>query len=117
MLCNWLVAFFCFEYKWASRGWTLERRIEHFESRWAYFAGLPCTALAFAFPIFLSAGFFAMLFPVYIIMANRASPSPKPSEAVRYTLWPERMAIFSIPSRVNNAILSALCGPRRARRQ
>ncbi|KAJ1567854.1 Etoposide induced 2.4 mRNA, partial [Cladochytrium tenue] len=39
LLCDWLVAFLCFEYKWASRGWTLDRRIEYFENRWAYFAG------------------------------------------------------------------------------
>ncbi|KAJ3191789.1 Etoposide induced 2.4 mRNA [Irineochytrium annulatum] len=38
-LFNWIGAFFSFEYKWASKGWTLERKLEYFEDRWAYFAG------------------------------------------------------------------------------
>ncbi|KAJ3326439.1 Etoposide induced 2.4 mRNA [Blyttiomyces sp. JEL0837] len=79
MMVNWISAFLCFEYKWVGRGWTLDRRVEYFEERWAYFAGfgLPITMCTFFFPQFVSAGLFALLFPMYIIMANRSSPVPR----------------------------------------
>jgi len=36
---TWIYAFYSFEYKWINKGWTLEKRIDYFEERWAYFIG------------------------------------------------------------------------------
>ncbi|KAI9327882.1 etoposide-induced protein 2.4-domain-containing protein [Obelidium mucronatum] len=79
ILFSFLVAFVSFEYKWVQKGWTLEKRIDYFEARSSYFFGfgLPCTVLTFFFPSFISAGIYAVLFPMYIIMANQAHPLPR----------------------------------------
>lgn len=38
-----LVSFTAFNFKWAVQKWTVERRIEYFESRWIYFTGFGMT--------------------------------------------------------------------------
>lgn len=53
-------------YKWINKGWKLEKRIEYFEERWAYFAGFGFTFTVITFFVdqFLSAGVFALFFPI-----------------------------------------------------
>jgi hypothetical protein len=53
-------------YKWINKGWKLEKRIEYFEERWAYFAGFGFTFTVITFFVdqFLSAGVFALFFPL-----------------------------------------------------
>eukprot|EP01135_Chromosphaera_perkinsii_P008485 Nk52_evm53s1360 gene=Nk52_evmTU53s1360 len=89
-----LYAYYCFEYKWINKGWSLEYRLEFFERRWAYFAGFgtPFAFCTFFFPQFISAGFFAVLFPSYIIMANNAVPIPPRNQ--RIDLIPVKIAVF-----------------------
>jgi len=74
-LC-WIYSLYSFEYKWALEGWSLEKRLVFFETRWAYFAGfgLPAALLSILFPRFISAGIFAFTFPLFIILAIVAHP-------------------------------------------
>ncbi|KAH0753240.1 hypothetical protein KY285_006388 [Solanum tuberosum] len=39
MLLSWLYAYYCFEYKWNLSGLSLDKRLDFFESNWAFFAG------------------------------------------------------------------------------
>ncbi|KAL0585849.1 hypothetical protein ABG067_004383 [Albugo candida] len=68
---SWLYALYCFEYKWSLAGWTLERKLMHLEKNWAYFAGFgsPFTLATFFVPNFVSKGVFALLFPVFLLLA------------------------------------------------
>jgi len=72
----WIYSLYSFEYKWILEGWNLETRLHYFESRWAYFAGFgfPSALLTLMFPKFISAGIFAFIFPIFIILAIEARP-------------------------------------------
>lgn len=72
----WLYALYCFEYKWINKGWNLHRRLRYFEACSIYFCGfgVPFATCTFFFPQIIGSGVFALLFPSYIIMANRARP-------------------------------------------
>ncbi|CAG8831098.1 28013_t:CDS:2, partial [Racocetra persica] len=93
----WIYAYYSFEYKWINQGWSLEQRIGYFEERWSYFAGFGFmfTVITFFVDQFLSAGVFALLFPLYIIMANNALPMPRQNENARFSsLVPYRLRVF-----------------------
>ncbi|TPX58496.1 hypothetical protein PhCBS80983_g03074 [Powellomyces hirtus] len=99
----WTASFYSFEYRWANKGWSLQQRVDHFESHWAYYIGfgLPVTALTFFFPQFISQGLFALLFPMYIIMSNRAHPIPKQGQNIKSRFVPQRLPIFRFAVRAN----------------
>ncbi|KAI8587779.1 etoposide-induced protein 2.4-domain-containing protein [Geranomyces variabilis] len=99
----WVASFYSFEYRWASKGWSLQQRVDHFESHWAYYIGFgfPVTALTFFFPQFISQGLFALLFPVYIIMSNRGHPQPKVGQNLPCKYLPQRLPIFRLAVRTN----------------
>ncbi|KIP04802.1 hypothetical protein PHLGIDRAFT_109134 [Phlebiopsis gigantea 11061_1 CR5-6] len=76
-LC-WVDAYYCFEFIWIARGYSLSRRMRHLEERWAYYFafGLPSTALCMWGSTLANAAIFALIFPAYIIMAMHARPAP-----------------------------------------
>ncbi|KAF8968370.1 etoposide-induced protein 2.4-domain-containing protein [Flammula alnicola] len=76
-LC-WVDAYYCFEFVWIARGLSLSRRIRYLEERWAYYFafGLPSAALCTWGSGLANAALFALVFPVYIIMAMHARPVP-----------------------------------------
>ncbi|XP_048430557.1 protein EI24 homolog [Pyrus x bretschneideri] len=39
LLLSWMYAYYCFEYKWNFSEVRLEKRLDFFESNWAFFAG------------------------------------------------------------------------------
>ncbi|THG05333.1 hypothetical protein TEA_003006 [Camellia sinensis var. sinensis] len=39
LLLSWMYAYYCFEYKWNFSGLSLDKRLDFFESNWAFFAG------------------------------------------------------------------------------
>ncbi|RZC60298.1 hypothetical protein C5167_022064 [Papaver somniferum] len=41
LLLSWMYAYYCFEYKWSLAEVSLEKRLDFFESNWAFFAGKP----------------------------------------------------------------------------
>lgn len=125
-LVDWMVADVFFQYKWRARGWTLEKRVEFFEGRWAYFLGfgLPCTIFIFVLPPLLGACLFGTLYPFYIIMATRASPTPRlnrPAAAPESLkekdenggVWPYRIPVFALSLFLSNHVVRFLCGRRR----
>ncbi|KAI8815706.1 etoposide-induced protein 2.4-domain-containing protein [Fimicolochytrium jonesii] len=113
----WSASFYAFEYRWGQKGWTLEQQIEHFERHWAYYFGFgfPCTLLTFFFPQIVSQGLFALIFPLYIILCNRASPLPKPNWQIHHRFLPERLPIFRLAVITNGICLRRLGQKRRVR--
>jgi len=75
---SWLYALYSFEYKWALEGWPLERRLTYFEQHWAYFAGFGAFSACLTVYVrkFISAGVYAGLFPIFLILAITAEPVP-----------------------------------------
>eukprot|EP00940_MAST-03C_sp_MAST-3C-sp2_P003091 g3091.t1 len=70
-MLTWVYAYYCFEYKWTLQGWSLQRRLREIETRWAFYAGFgaPPTLATYFFPTFVSAGIFALIFPLFILTA------------------------------------------------
>lgn len=73
---SWVYALQAFDYKWALEGWSVEKALTYFERRFAYMAGFgfPCALITVAFPPFVSAGIYAFVFPLFIILAIVAEP-------------------------------------------
>lgn len=107
---SWLSSFFIFEYKWINHGWSLDQRVEYFESHWMYFLGfgMPITLASFFWPITVNQGIYALLFPMFIIMSNRATPLPKSKEVVTFSYIPNNMPIFGLASKINKIWISSL---------
>jgi len=76
-LC-WLDSYYLFEFVWVARGMSLSRRIRYLEERWAYYLafGLPSAALCTLGTGLANAAIFALVFPLYVVMAMHAQPVP-----------------------------------------
>ena len=68
--CSWLFSYYCFEYCWASKGWRLLRRINHFQRHWLFYLGFgaPGTVATAYFPLLVSSGVYAMVFPFFVVV-------------------------------------------------
>ncbi|XP_057989932.1 protein EI24 homolog isoform X2 [Hevea brasiliensis] len=66
VLLSWMYAYYCFEYKWNLSEVALDRRLDFFESNWAFLAGFgsPCVLAIFFFSPLVSYGVMAILFPL-----------------------------------------------------
>eukprot|EP01080_Neovahlkampfia_damariscottae_P002408 gene2408-2872_t len=95
-LTCWLYAYYAFEYRLAHSGVSLDNRLRYFEDRWAYMLGfgLPNALVTFFFPFFINNGIFALIFPLFIAAAVKASP---PKTLVN----PISLPIFWIPKNIN----------------
>ncbi|XP_068659923.1 protein EI24 homolog [Aristolochia californica] len=71
LLLSWMYAYYCFEYKWNFIELELVKRLDFFESNWAFFAGFgsPCVMGIFFFSPLLSYGVMAILFPLFVLTA------------------------------------------------
>ncbi|XP_052205899.1 protein EI24 homolog isoform X2 [Diospyros lotus] len=71
LLLSWMYAYYCFEYKWNFTGLRLDKRLDFFESNWAFFAGFgnPCVLPMFFFSPLVSYGVMAILFPLFVLTA------------------------------------------------
>jgi len=92
-LC-WMSAFYSFEYTWSIQGWRVEDKVKCFETNYAYFFGfgMPIALITAFFPFFVSNGIFALVFPMFIILAT-AAEVPTPPEN---SMFPDRIRIFWI---------------------
>lgn len=72
VLLSWMYAYYCFEYKWNLSEVALDRRLDFFESNWAFFAGFgsPCVLAIFFFSPLVSYGVMAILFPLFVLAAT-----------------------------------------------
>lgn len=71
VLLSWMYAYYCFEYKWNFSGLSLDKRLNFFETNWAFFAGFgsPCVLAIFFFSPLVSYGVMAVLFPLFVLTA------------------------------------------------
>ncbi|KAJ7470600.1 etoposide-induced protein 2.4-domain-containing protein [Mycena latifolia] len=123
-LC-WIDSYYCFEFVWMARGLSLSGRIRHLEERWAYYLafGLPSAALCTWGSSLANAASFALVFPLYIIMAMHARPvpddpySPLPqgsrlndNDIIRHPspFIPIRLPIFALVMWLNDWIVRAV---------
>ncbi|KAF8652740.1 hypothetical protein AX16_004237 [Volvariella volvacea WC 439] len=122
-LC-WIDSYYCFEFVWIARGMSLSRRIRHLEERWAYYFafGFPSAALCTFGSGLANVALFALVFPVYIILAMHARPvpidpyNPAPStrpednDIIRHPspFIPIRIPIFSLVTWLNDMIVRIL---------
>ncbi|KAL4654833.1 hypothetical protein ACB092_01G408800 [Castanea dentata] len=72
LLLSWMYAYYCFEYKWNFSEVALDRRLDYFESNWAFFAGFgsPCVLAIFFVSPLVSYGVMAVLFPLFVLAAT-----------------------------------------------
>lgn len=99
VLTSWLNAYYAFDFVWARQSLSFHTKLEYFERHWAYMLGFgaPCALASFFFPFFLSAGMWAMLFPVFIVLAIRAKPPHVHNHIVPIPL-------FKIPKVLNSML-------------
>ncbi|KAG9444152.1 hypothetical protein H6P81_015492 [Aristolochia fimbriata] len=71
LFLSWMYAYYCFEYKWNFTELKLVKRLNFFESNWAFFAGFgsPCVMGIFFFSPLVSYGVMAILFPLFVLTA------------------------------------------------
>ncbi|KAL1680863.1 etoposide-induced protein 2.4-domain-containing protein [Schizophyllum commune] len=101
-LC-WVDAYYCFEFVWIARNMGLARRVRYLEERWAYFFafGLPASLLCNCGTGLANGAIFALVFPMYIIMAMHARPTPgdpyNPAAEARHPspFVPIRLRVFA----------------------
>ncbi|KAI4318805.1 hypothetical protein MLD38_032472 [Melastoma candidum] len=72
LLLSWMYAYYCFEYKWNFSEVSLDKRLDFFQSNWAFFAGFgsPCVLAIFFFSPLVSYGVMAILFPLFVLTAT-----------------------------------------------
>lgn len=72
LLLSWMYAYYCFEYKWNYSGLSLDKRLDFFESNWAFFAGFgcPCILATFFLSPLVSYGVMAILYPLFVLTAT-----------------------------------------------
>uniref|UniRef100_A0A1D1YJA5 Etoposide-induced protein 2.4 n=1 Tax=Anthurium amnicola TaxID=1678845 RepID=A0A1D1YJA5_9ARAE len=75
LLLSWMYAYYCFEYKWNLAGWSLDKRLNFFESNWAFFAGFgsPCVLAILFFTPLVSYAVMAILFPLQLAPTKNKS--------------------------------------------
>ncbi|CAN1143494.1 Protein EI24 homolog [Linum perenne] len=75
VLLSWMYAYYCFEYKWNLSEVPLDRRLDFFETNWAFFAGFgsPCVLAIFFVSPLVSYGVMAILYPLFVLAATSSS--------------------------------------------
>jgi len=108
-LC-WVDAYYCFEFIWIAKGMSPVKRMRHVEERWAYYFafGLPVTMLCSWGTSLANAACFALIFPVYIILAMHAHPVPLEPHSSAHPFMPMRLPIFAAVLWLNDKIVNIL---------
>ncbi|KAF9264739.1 EI24-domain-containing protein [Marasmius fiardii PR-910] len=118
-LC-WVDSYYCFEFVWIARGLSLSSRVRYLEERWAYYLafGFPTAGLCTFGSGLANGAIFALVFPLFVIMAMHARPlpvdpySPLPrgqdqQDTIKHPspFIPIRLPIFAVVLFLNNWIV------------
>ncbi|XP_070669742.1 protein EI24 homolog isoform X2 [Malus domestica] len=110
LLLSWMYAYYCFEYKWNFTEVRLEKRLDFFESNWAFFAGFgsPCVLPVLFFSPLVSYGFMAILFPLFVLTATGSEAEQVISS--QRTKWGgaglRKLPIFNAADKLSMRVLS-----------
>lgn len=74
-------SFHVFDYRWSFRSWSLETKLRCLQTHALYFAGygFPMAAVLLECPTFVSAGVYAALFPIFVLLAFESHPERYPT--------------------------------------
>ncbi|KXN82594.1 hypothetical protein AN958_02445, partial [Leucoagaricus sp. SymC.cos] len=119
-LC-WVDSYYFFESVWVNRGFTFSGRIRHLEERWAYYLafGFPSAVICMLGTGLASFALFALVFPLYIILATHARPAPinpynpigsTDNDMIRHPspFIPIRLRIFALVMFLNDLVAKIL---------
>ncbi|KAI8058681.1 etoposide-induced protein 2.4-domain-containing protein [Gilbertella persicaria] len=112
-----IFSYYCFEFQWVYKGWSIEKRLSFMESHWAFFLGFgfPATFITFFLSFLRSGAVFALIYPFFIIMAMIAAPKATtpyaqtmPSGIKARTEWvlPNKISFFYPVRKFNDAIIT-----------
>ncbi|XP_055547624.1 etoposide-induced protein 2.4 homolog [Wyeomyia smithii] len=97
-----LCSLYAFEYKWFNMGWELHKRLTYIETNWPFFIGfgLPLAIISeLPNSLVISGCVFSVLFPLFILSANEATPKVSVCETP--------LKLFSLVVAVTNALFSS----------
>lgn len=97
-----LCSLYAFEYKWFNMGWELHKRLTYIETNWPFFIGfgLPLAILSeLPNSLVISGCVFSVLFPLFILSANEATPKVSVCETP--------LKLFSLVVVITNALFSS----------
>ncbi|XP_058450817.1 etoposide-induced protein 2.4 homolog [Malaya genurostris] len=97
-----LCSLYAFEYKWFNMGWELHKRLTYIETNWPFFIGfgLPLAIISeLPNSIVISGCVFSVLFPLFILSANEATPKVGVCETP--------LKLFSLVVAITNALFSS----------
>ncbi|KAF9452287.1 hypothetical protein P691DRAFT_661291 [Macrolepiota fuliginosa MF-IS2] len=119
-LC-WVDSYYFFESVWIYRGFSFSGRIRHLEERWAYYLafGFPSAVICMLGDGLASLSLFALVFPLYIILATHGRPTPfnpynptstTDSDVIRHPspFIPVRLRVFAPVVFLNNLVAKFL---------
>ncbi|KAL5566466.1 hypothetical protein UlMin_030472 [Ulmus minor] len=112
LLLSWMYAYYCFEYKWNLSEVDLDKRLEFFESNWAFFAGFgsPCVIPVLYFSPLVTYGIMAILFPLFVLTATDSEAEQVIASHRRK--WGDegigRVPIFAVANSLSMRVLSYL---------
>ncbi|KAL6652910.1 hypothetical protein ACP70R_011835 [Stipagrostis hirtigluma subsp. patula] len=108
LLLSLMYAYYCFEYKWNFFAVNLNKRLDFFESNWAFFAGFggPCVLPIFFFSPLTSYGVMAILYPLFVMtaagtQAEQVIDELKPSHEGKL----KRIPVFFVAKRLTTQVL------------
>ncbi|KAF5839381.1 etoposide-induced protein 2.4-domain-containing protein [Dunaliella salina] len=92
LLSCWLWAYYCYDYAWALRGFSLPDRLAFFESSAAFFAGygLLITLVTSLLPFYIGAAVTALLFPLFVLVACHSDPPAIIATALLKQIWSQQ---------------------------
>lgn len=97
---SWMYALYSFEYKWNKKQWTVEQKLTYMENNSIYFAGFGCpvAAITVIFPRYVNSGFYAMMFPMFLLLSIATNPEESGINDIDFP-------IFYFPKKINNFIV------------